>query len=112
MAFAFFAGNPFKIFHFRCYNWRSNESDVIQLGDLATALIVLDEQLDILYILELYVTQINRLTSQIFRIQSVSQSVFFFSQWNTIELPLGQCTYAKSCTDCIDSAISKSIVRG
>lgn len=55
VAFAFFASDAFKIFHFGGDDRRSNEANVVQLCHFAATLIVLDEHLDVLNILEFYV---------------------------------------------------------
>lgn len=70
MALSFFAGNTFEIFHFCRYNRRTNKTDVVKLSHFATALIVLDENLDILNILEFHVAQIDWIASQILRIDA------------------------------------------
>lgn len=70
MAFALFAWNAFEIFHFGCNNWWADEANVVQLGHLATSLIILDENLNILNILEFHVAQIDLLASEIFWFQT------------------------------------------
>lgn len=55
MTFAFFARNAFEIFHFGGDNRWSNETNIVQLCDIATTLVILDINLNILYVLEFYV---------------------------------------------------------
>lgn len=72
MALSFFASNTLEIFHFcRCNGW-TDKANVIKLCQFATALIILDKNLDILNILEFHVAQIDWIAGQIFWINANS----------------------------------------
>lgn len=60
MTFALLPANPLKVVHFRRYCRRSDEYDPVQLRFIASALIVLDEQLHVLHVLELDEAQVHR----------------------------------------------------
>lgn len=74
MAFSLFAGNTFEVFHFGGGNRWTDEINRIDLRHLATALIVFDENLNILNILEFHVTQIDWISSQVLWINPANQN--------------------------------------
>lgn len=69
MSFSFLAGNALEILHFRGDNRWADEANVVQLSHLAATLVVLDENLYVLYILKFDVAQIHLLAGKIFRVQ-------------------------------------------
>lgn len=58
MTLALLPADPLEIVHFRGRDGCPDELQSIQLRLLSAALVVLDEHLDVLNILELYVSQI------------------------------------------------------
>lgn len=79
MAFSFLAGHTFEIVHFRGQNWRANESQVVQLSDLTTRLIVPYKNLYVLYTLEFHISQIDRIALvQVLWIQSKVLNLHYF----------------------------------
>lgn len=71
VAFALFASDALEVFHFGGRDWRANECNMVQLCNFATAVIVLDKNLDVLYVLEFHVAQIDQIAGQIFWINPV-----------------------------------------
>lgn len=60
MTFALLPANPLKVVHFRRQDRRSDKLQTVQLRFIASALIVLDEQLNVQHVLELDEAQIHR----------------------------------------------------
>lgn len=86
MTFSFLASNTLEVLHFSGYNWRTNKTNVVQLSYVTTTLVVLDEYLDILYILKFHVAQVDLLACQIFGIQSIlGKKEKIFKKQNNIE---------------------------
>lgn len=63
MSFALFAGNTLKVVHLGCNDWRADEANVVDLRDIAARLVILDENLYVLYILEFHIAQIYRIST-------------------------------------------------
>lgn len=60
MGFSFLPADPFKVVHLCCYYGGTNELQTVQLRGLTTALVVLNEQLNVLHVLELDEAQIHQ----------------------------------------------------
>lgn len=60
MGFSFLPADPFKVVHLGRNYGGPNELQTVQLRGLPTALVVLDEQLNVLHVLELDKAQIHQ----------------------------------------------------
>lgn len=81
MGFSLLPADPLKVVHL-CRNYRrTNELQTIKLRSLSTALVVLDEQLNVLHVLELDKAQIHQSGSvQVLWFQTERDYQFIF--WN------------------------------
>lgn len=79
MTLSFLAGDALEIVHLCGLQRRSNEAQVVNLCCLASRLVVLHKNLDVLYILEFHVTEVHRVTLEVLLGEAVGKLKIFIS---------------------------------